>query len=147
MVTNRSFIHTLDLEKITFATQVHSTMAVAWSFTHKNHRTKLHLTKCDSARTLTTIGWSLRDFHTEHTSPRVLHSRSHSFSDSQFGSAITTNTRATFWMRMLITPGAKNKPTFRPRIRNAKSEPRQSGLTLCVPVSGPDTGHKKRTVF
>lgn len=43
--------------------------------------------------------------------------------------------------------GPKNKPTKRARIGNAKSEPRQSGLTLCVPVSWPEFGLQKRAGF
>ena len=38
-------------------------------------------------------------------------------------------------------------PTIRAKICNAKSEPRQSGLTLCVHVLWPDVGPQKKTMF
>ena len=40
------------------------------------------------------------------------------------------------WLKSGLVLGAG----FRPRKRNAKSEPQLSGLTLCVPHSGPDCG-------
>ena len=40
------------------------------------------------------------------------------------------------WLKSGLVLGAG----FRPRKRNAKSEPQLSGLTLCVPYSGPDCG-------
>ena len=68
-------------------------------------------------------------------------------SGPHFASMNMPHNKAVFQTFIGIRLGLKNKPAMRARIRNAKCEPRQSGLTLCVPVSWPECGLQKKTTF
>ena len=70
-----------------------------------------------------------------------------SSSGRRFASISMPNNRTGFQTHIDTGIGPKNKATIRAKNWNTKSELRQSRLTLCVPVSGPEFGLKKGTTF
>ena len=146
MVFRRFDVQIHDKSDMTHACTHARTHARTHAYTHtRTHacthaRTRARMHACMHAR------MHARTHAGTHACTRA-RARTHASNGLYFASINIPTSRAALRIHFDIGVVPKTTPTIRSQNRNAKSEPRQSGLTLCVPVSWPEFGLQKRPCF